>query len=172
VGLGLGISAGAPFALVLVLASACFVTIDESRLFADASAESGTPASDAGATDAAVGPVLVPCGDGGCAPPIGVCCASTYGDTDYRRGACSTGDRCATGDYFRCTRGHDCQYPGSAGPLCCVVRLTGGAFTQTVCASDCDGGDVLCAEGDEASCPAGHACTASLEFPVLFECAK
>jgi hypothetical protein len=157
------------------LAAACFVDIDERLLTADASAPhppadaSPSDASTDGAADA--GPARVRCGDAACDPPVSVCCASSFGDTDYRRGACSTRDRCQTGDYFACTRALDCAYPGAAGPLCCIVRLAGGAFTQTVCAAGCDGGDALCDPGDGVPCPAGGACRASLEFPVLDQCA-
>src|SRR5207244_3736931 len=116
-----------------------------------------------GAVGIDAGPARVPCGDGACEPPVSVCCADTFGDTDPRRGACSTRNDCSTGDYFACTAPHDCAYASAAGPRCCIVRLSGGAFTQTVCAVECDGGDALCAPGDVVGCAAGLACRASLE---------
>jgi hypothetical protein len=141
-------------------AAGCFVGIDEGLLRPDAGA----------ATDA--GYAGVPCGDAACAPPVSVCCASTFGDTDYRRGACSTRDDCASGDYFACTSGRDCAYAASAGARCCVVRLSGGAFTQTACRDDCGGDDELCAPGASPACPANGVCRASLELPLLFQCAR
>jgi hypothetical protein len=152
-----------------IVAAACFVSIDEGLLSADGGRTDAPAVGDAGgAIDA--GPAVVPCGDGGCEPPVSVCCSATFGDTDHRRGACSTRNDCATGDYFACTAPHDCSYAGAAGARCCIVRLAGGAFTQTVCAADCDGGDALCAPDDGVGCAAGRACRASLEFPALDQC--
>lgn len=147
----------------------CFVGIDES-LLRDAGANADGASVDAAGDGPASAPYVgVVCGDAACAPPV-VCCATTYGDTDPRRGICSMRDPCQTGDYFGCTRGRDCAYAGAAGPRCCVVRLPGGAFTQTACQADCDGGTALCAATDTAPCADGGRCGASLEFPTLFEC--
>lgn len=153
----------------------CFVGIDEGLLDASgdaSSAQSDSAAShDAGDAAAYLG---VPCGDAPCAPPVSVCCSSTFGDTDYRRGSCTTRDTCKTGDFMACTAASDCRYPGAAGPYCCVIRLPGGAYTQTACSAACDGGadasNVLCTEGDDTTCPPGSICRASLEFPLLFSC--
>jgi hypothetical protein len=165
----------------------CFVDIDESLLNPEAGADgtldapdTASDAGDAGNTGDAAGDgsadadVLdvylgVPCGDGPCAPPVSVCCATSFGDPDYRRGECSTRNDCQTGDYFACTNGRDCAYTGSAGPRCCIVRLPGGAWTQTACMDACDAG-ALCGPSEPLACPAGQTCRASLDFPVLFEC--
>ena len=150
----------------------CFVGIDEGLLDAGAHSD-GASSHDAGAEATAY--LGIPCGDAACAPPVSVCCSASFGDTDYRRGACSTRDACKTGDFMACTAASDCRYPGAAGPLCCVIRLPGGAYTQTACSSGCDAGpdpsNALCTEGDDTTCPSGSVCRASLEFPVLFSCA-
>jgi hypothetical protein len=144
----------------------CFAAIDESRI-PGANGGDAAAAQDASNVGAYLG---VPCGTVACTPPVSVCCTDTFGDTDYRKGSCSTRDNCGTGDYFACVDDRDCRYAGSAGPYCCVVRLKGGAFTQTACQSDCGTADVLCSPGGIA-CPSAEVCRASLEFPVLFTCA-
>jgi len=155
-------------ALAMSALTGCFADIDESRIPGANGSDAAAP-DDASSADAARSGV--PCGAGAsCAPPVSVCCTDTFGDTDYRNGACATRNACSTGDYFACLDDRDCRYAGSAGAYCCVVRLKGGAFTQTACQSDCGSADVLCTPGGLA-CPSAKVCRASLEFPVLFTCA-
>jgi hypothetical protein len=157
-----------------IVAAACFVGIDESLLARDGGVSSSSGGGDAGGEGGAVdaGPAVVACGDAACVPPVSVCCADTFGDTDHTKGSCSQRNDCSTGDWFACVEAHDCSYAASAGPRCCIVRLQGGAFTQTVCSTDCDGGDALCAPDDGVGCLPGLACRASLEFPALDQCQR
>ena len=133
--------------------------IDESRI----------PHGDAGDADATTYAGIA-CGSAFCAPPVEVCCAATYGDTDHRNGSCTQRNTCPTGDYFACLDERDCAYTGSAGPYCCIERLKGGAWTKSACQSDCGSQDTLCSKSS-SGCPAERACQASLELPELFQCA-
>ncbi len=162
-----------------LFASACLVGIDESKLSeADGGARRDTngdsdsgadSAADVGTVEAAVRPLPVRCGNTECAPPKGVCCSASFGDTDYRLGECDTASSCKTGDYFTCLSELNCV----AGRLCCVVRLAGGGFTRSECLETCDDQrEALCDPLGDAGCPPGKVCGVSASFPDLFECHK
>src|SRR5262249_32961948 len=122
---------------VALLPTACLLELDASKLHpanVDASADAASASITDGAAEAQPPYLGLACNTTHCPMPGHVCCASTFGDPDYGNGACSTEDQCQTGDYFVCESPRDCD----GLPACCVVRLPGGAFTKTKCASSCD----------------------------------
>ena len=165
----------ASMAVGSTLVVACLVGVDEGLLTRgqDAgTADGGDPgASDGGDGGSADAPdpnyLGLPCGNGPCQVPTQVCCATSNGDTDVRRGHCDTSRDCPTGDYFACSRPLDCQMADSGGLQCCVVQ---GSSLRATCQATCDSRATQLCDPNAPSCPVGRACKASATYTTLYEC--
>jgi hypothetical protein len=121
----------------------------------DASAASSGSEGGTGNGDAEAGAVAreVACGSTSCSIPTTFCCVTIGGPACQDRGTevfCGTVEG---GDVLRCDGDEGCD----PGLTCCFLTQD----SEARCASDCNGGQVLC-NGPTHACPADKSCTGTV----------